>query len=115
MTNMIEESTDIAFKQVTALLCPDLNAEGRPRVMRAPPRPISIADCAEVCFENRFENARHRLLKQAVRDSGNSQRPRSGLARPLRYLNPPNRRSPVSASSKLYADLLNPLFQLALK
>src|SRR6266404_6097289 len=83
--------------------------------MRASPRPISIADVAEVCFENRFENARHRLLKQAVRDSGNSQRPRSGLARPFGYLNPPNRRSPVSTSSQLYADLLNPLFQLALK
>jgi hypothetical protein len=36
--------------------------------------------------------------------------PRSCLARPFRYLNPSDRRSPVSASSKLYADLLNPLF-----
>src|ERR1700733_6065655 len=27
--------------------------------MRASPRPIPIADVAEVCFENRFENARH--------------------------------------------------------
>ncbi len=41
--------------------------------------------------------------------------PRSGLARPFGYLNPPDRWSPVSASSKLCADLLNPLFQLALK
>src|ERR1700727_3394952 len=83
--------------------------------MRASPRPISIADVAEVCFKNRFENAPRRLLKRAVRDSGNSQRPRSDLARPFGYLNPPNRWSPVGASSKLYADLLNPLFQLALK
>jgi hypothetical protein len=83
--------------------------------MRAAPRPISIADVAEVCLEDRLENARHRLLKQAVADRGNPQRPRTGLARPLGYLYPPNRRSTVGSGFKPFADLLYSQFQLALK
>ena len=83
--------------------------------MRATPRPISIADVAEVCLEDRLENARHRLLKQAVADRGNTQRPRTGLARPLGYLYPPNRWSTVGSGFKPFADLLYPQFQLTLK
>src|SRR6266571_2124372 len=83
--------------------------------MRATPRPISIAGVAEIRFKNRLENARHRLLKQAVRDGGNTQRPRTALSRPLGNVYPPNRWSTVSAGLKPLADFPNSLFQLALK
>src|SRR5690242_18376689 len=83
--------------------------------MRTSSWAISVADVAEICLKDRLENARHRLLKQAIRDGGNSQRPRSGLARSFGYFNPPNRWSPVCASSKPFTDFLNPPFQLALK
>src|ERR1700745_4389393 len=83
--------------------------------MRTPSWTIPVADVAEIRFKDHLENARYRLLKQAVRDRGDPQRPRSGLPRPLGYLDPPNRWSPVCASSKLFADFLNPLFQFALK
>ncbi len=83
--------------------------------MRTSSWAISITDVAEICLKDCLENARHRLLKQAVRDRGDTQRPHSGLSRSLGYLNPPNRWSPIGASSKLLTDFLNPLFQLALK
>src|SRR5579859_3698746 len=85
------------------------------RLMRTPCRTIPVADVAKIRLKDCSENARHRLLKQAVRDRGNSQRSRAALARPLGYLYPTNRWSSVGASSKLCADFLYPLFQLAFK
>src|ERR1039457_354202 len=83
--------------------------------MRTPSWTISVTGVAEIYFKDCSENARHRLLKQAVRDGGNSQRPRSGLSRPFGYLNPPNRWSPIGASFELRTHFLDTLFQLALK
>src|SRR5450755_2803788 len=83
--------------------------------MRAAPRSISIADVTEIRFKYRLENARHRLLKQAISDSGYTQRPRTTLPGSLGYIYPPDRWSTVGAGSKPCADFLNSLFQLALK
>ena len=83
--------------------------------MRTPSRTIPVADVAKIRLKDCLENARHRLLKQAVSDRGDSQRSRSGLPRPFGYLNPPNRRRSVGASPKLFTDFLNPVFQLAFK
>src|ERR1039458_3245378 len=83
--------------------------------MRTPSWAISVTGVAEIYFKDCSENARHRLLKQAVRDGGNSQRPRSGLSRPFGYLDPPNWWSPIGASFELRTHFLDTLFQLALK
>src|SRR5207244_6195612 len=85
MTNMIEVSADVGFKNVAHLLGHDLLAQCAQRVMRATPRPISIAGVAEIRFKNRLENARHRLLKQAVRHGGNTQRPRTAARSASRF------------------------------
>src|SRR5439155_22437025 len=115
MTNMIEVSADVGFKNVAHLLGHDLLAQCAQRVMRATPRPISIASVAEIRFKNRLENARHRLLKQSVRDSGNTQRPRTALPRPLGDVYPPNRWNTLDAGLNPFADYPNSMFQLTLQ
>src|SRR5215467_13273967 len=83
--------------------------------MRATPRSVSITGVAKVRFKDRLENARYRLLKQAVGHRGNSQRSRTRLARPFGYFHPPHRWGSVDAGFQPFADFLKPLFQRALK
>jgi hypothetical protein len=83
--------------------------------MRATPRSVSVTGVAKVRFKDCLENARHRLLKQAVGDRGYAQRPRTSLARPFGYFDPPHRWSSVGAGLEPFADVLEPLFQRALK
>src|SRR5260370_25760971 len=83
--------------------------------MRATARSVSVTGVAKVRFKDRLENARHRLLKQTVGDRGYAQRPRTRLARPFGYFDPPHRWSSVGAGFKPFADVLEPLFQRALK
>src|SRR5258708_19208721 len=83
--------------------------------MRATARSVSVTGVAKVRFKDRLENARHRLLKQAVGDRGYAQRPRTRLARPFGYFDPPHRRSSVAAGFKPFEAVLEPLFHRALK
>src|SRR5258708_12340052 len=82
--------------------------------MRATARSVSVTGVAKVRFKDRLENARHRLLKQTVGDRGYAQRPRTRLARPFGYFDPPHRWSLVGAGFKPFADVLEPLFHRAL-
>src|SRR5258708_39482692 len=83
--------------------------------MRATARSVSVTGVAKVRFKDRLENARHRLLKQAVGDRGDAQRPRTRLARPFGYFDPPHRWSSAGAGFNPFPDVLEPLFQPALK